>query len=50
MTPEEFVDSIPFSETRTYVMTVLAGQEQYRRIYSLGAAPPPAGAASGARP
>jgi soluble lytic murein transglycosylase len=49
MSAEEFVDNIPFSETRTYVMTVLAGQEQYRRIYSLGASSP-AGAASGARP
>jgi soluble lytic murein transglycosylase len=49
MTAEEFVDTIPFSETRTYVMTVLAGQEQYRRLYSL-APPPPAAAASGGRP
>jgi len=48
MTAEEFVDSIPFSETRLYVMTVLASQEQYRRIYSL--APPAATAATGARP
>ena len=31
MKAEEFVDSIPFSETRLYVMTVLAAQEQYRR-------------------
>jgi soluble lytic murein transglycosylase len=49
MTAEEFVDSIPFSETRLYVMTVLAAQEQYRRIYSL--APPPAVAGpTGTRP
>src|SRR5258705_3838260 len=49
MSAEEFVDSIPFSETRIYVMTVLASQEQYRRIYSL--APPAApAAATGARP
>ena len=49
MSAEEFVDSIPFSETRIYVMTVLASQEQYRRIYSL--APPAApAAAAGARP
>jgi len=44
MTAEEFVDSIPFSETRLYVMTVLAGQEQYRRIYSLAPSPAVAGA------
>jgi peptidoglycan lytic transglycosylase len=49
MSAEEFVDSIPFSETRTYVMTVLASQEQYRRIYSLPA-PSPLRAASGGRP
>ena len=51
MSAEEFVDSIPFSETRTYVMTVLAAQEQYRRIYALPApAPAAAAAASGTRP
>jgi soluble lytic murein transglycosylase len=49
MSAEEFVDSIPFSETRTYVMTVLASQEQYRRIYSLPA-PSPLAAASGVGP
>jgi hypothetical protein len=43
------VDSIPFSETRLYVMTVLASQEQYRRIYSLPPSPS-AAAATGARP
>ena len=48
MSAEEFVDSIPFSETRTYVMTVLAAQEQYRRIYALPAVPP--ATATGARP
>jgi soluble lytic murein transglycosylase len=37
MTAEEFVDSIPYSETRTYVMIILASQEQYRRIYGLPA-------------
>jgi soluble lytic murein transglycosylase len=45
MTAEEFVDSIPFSETRLYVMTVIAAQEQYRRIYSLAPSPAVAGAA-----
>jgi soluble lytic murein transglycosylase-like protein len=49
MTAEEFVDSIPFSETRLYVMTVLASQEQYRRIYALPASTS-AGATAGARP
>jgi soluble lytic murein transglycosylase len=49
MTAEEFVDSIPFSETRLYVMTVLASQEQYRRIYALPPSPATA-AATGARP
>ena len=32
---EEFIESIPFSETRNYVMTILASQEQYRRLYAL---------------
>ncbi len=35
---EEFVESIPFTETRNYVMIILANREQYRRIYSM---PPP---------
>jgi len=42
MTAEEFVESIPFVETRAYVMNVLEHQEQYRRLYALG--PSPAGA------
>jgi soluble lytic murein transglycosylase-like protein len=37
MPAEEFIESIPFSETRLYVMTILAAQEQYRRIYGLSA-------------
>jgi len=49
LSAEEFVDSIPFSETRTYVMVVLAAQEQYRRIYAMPA-PPGGVAATGARP
>jgi soluble lytic murein transglycosylase len=49
MKAEEFVDSIPFSETRLYVMTVLAAQDQYRRIYSLPASPSAAGA-TGSQP
>jgi soluble lytic murein transglycosylase len=38
---EEFVESIPFSETRAYVMIILAGREQYRRLYGLSPAPAP---------
>jgi soluble lytic murein transglycosylase len=47
--PEDFIEGIPFSETRTYVMIVLANREQYRRLYGLermAPAPP----AEGARP
>ena len=32
---EEFIESIPFTETRHYVMIVLANREQYRRLYGL---------------
>jgi soluble lytic murein transglycosylase len=35
MPAEEFVESIPFTETRYYVMSVLAGREHYRRLYGL---------------
>ena len=42
------MDGIPFSETRIYVMTILAAQEQYRRIYDLPA-PSSTGYASGER-
>jgi soluble lytic murein transglycosylase len=34
---EDFIESIPFSETRHYVITVLANQAHYHRIYSLAA-------------
>jgi soluble lytic murein transglycosylase len=44
---EEFVESIPFTETRFYVMTVLASREHYRRLYALQA---PAAAATGGAP
>jgi soluble lytic murein transglycosylase len=41
--PEEFIETIPFSETRAYVMIVLANREQYRRLYGLNRnAPAPA--------
>jgi soluble lytic murein transglycosylase len=32
---EEFIEGIPFNETRGYVMTILANREHYRRIYRL---------------
>jgi soluble lytic murein transglycosylase len=32
--PAEFVESIPFNETRVYVQSVLRNAEVYRRIYS----------------
>jgi soluble lytic murein transglycosylase len=32
--PAEFVESIPFSETRVYVESVLRNAEVYRRLYS----------------
>ncbi|HEY2944521.1 MAG TPA: transglycosylase SLT domain-containing protein [Vicinamibacteria bacterium] len=38
MSAEEFVESIPFVETRAYVMNVLQHQEQYRRLYALASA------------
>jgi soluble lytic murein transglycosylase len=39
MPAEEFIESIPFSETRYYVMIVLANREQYRRLYALDKTP-----------
>jgi len=41
MPAEEFIESIPFSETRTYVMNILAHREQYRRLYSMPEKPEP---------
>jgi soluble lytic murein transglycosylase len=38
---EEFIESIPFAETRTYVMNVISHREQYRRLYSLPVRPQP---------
>jgi soluble lytic murein transglycosylase len=40
MSAEEFVESIPFVETRAYVMNILEHQEQYRRLYALAAGAP----------
>ncbi len=34
---EDFIETIPFAETRHYVITVLANQAHYHRIYSLAA-------------
>jgi len=47
--PEEFIESIPFGETRSYVTIVLANREQYRRLYGLERTAP-APASEGARP
>ena len=50
MRREEFVESIPFTETRHYVMIILANREHYRRLYALrprrGARPTRAAAVS----
>jgi soluble lytic murein transglycosylase len=45
---EEFIESIPFTETRYYVMAILTGREQYRRLYTLQK--PAGAAASGGAP
>jgi soluble lytic murein transglycosylase len=37
---DEFIDTIPFTETRFYVRIVLTNREEYRRLYGLGVAPP----------
>jgi soluble lytic murein transglycosylase len=37
--PAEFVESIPFSETRLYVQSVLRNAEVYRRLYAVKTAP-----------
>lgn len=44
MSAEEFVDSIPFVETRGYVMIILAAREHYRRLYSFAPRPQTASA------
>ncbi|HSB61294.1 MAG TPA: lytic transglycosylase domain-containing protein, partial [Vicinamibacteria bacterium] len=41
MSAEEFIESIPFTETRFYVMVVLANRDQYRRLYGLERSPTP---------
>jgi len=47
--PEEFIETIPFSETRSYVMIILSSREHYRRLYGLGR-PAPGPVTEGARP
>ncbi len=37
---EDFIEAIPFTETRNYVMIVLANREQYRRLYGLARTAP----------
>jgi soluble lytic murein transglycosylase len=49
MPAEEFVETIPFTETRFYVMTILASREHYRRLYGLASVAPVA-ASAGTRP
>jgi soluble lytic murein transglycosylase len=46
---EEFIETIPFTETRFYVRHVLANREAYRRLYRLGPHAP-GGANGGGRP
>jgi soluble lytic murein transglycosylase len=41
LSAEEFVETIPFTETRGYVMIILASREQYRRLYGLAPRPQP---------
>ena len=50
MPAEEFIESIPFSETRYYVMIVLANREQYRRLYGLDKSPTVPALPEGQRP
>jgi soluble lytic murein transglycosylase len=40
VSPEEFTETIPFTETRGYVMSILSMTERYRQIYGLGASAP----------
>jgi len=40
LSAEEFIESIPFTETRQYVMLVLANREHYRRLYQLDRSTP----------
>lgn len=41
VSPEEFIEDIPFEETRTYLKKVLGTAEDYRRLYGGGSQPTP---------
>ncbi len=47
MRSDEFTESIPFTETRNYVMIILGARDQYRRLYGLE---PAAAATAGTKP
>jgi soluble lytic murein transglycosylase len=49
-TAEEFIEAIPYPETRGYVMGILAHREHYRRLYGLSLGGPPAASAPAASP
>jgi soluble lytic murein transglycosylase len=38
---DEFAESIPFTETRNYVMIILGARDQYRKLYGLEPAAKP---------
>jgi soluble lytic murein transglycosylase len=38
---DEFAESIPFTETRNYVMIILGARDQYRKLYGLDPATKP---------
>ena len=38
---DEFTESIPFTETRNYVMIILGARDQYRKLYGLEPAAKP---------
>jgi soluble lytic murein transglycosylase len=48
--PAEFVESIPFTETREYVEAVLRNAAVYRQIYASRTSPGEAGSRKAARP
>jgi len=48
--PAEFVESIPFAETREYVEAVLRNAAVYRQLYATRSAPADAGSRKAARP
>ena len=48
--PTEFIESIPFTETRNYVQSVLRNAELYRRIYRERDSSPTLGSSKTAEP